>query len=108
MCSSDLDWRWSRHISRKTGKEMVKVKYYSGLTGPVVDEYFCVTHEGIAGIKARAAVQRIAEKSAVSGEPTAECMDTLASVLNTGKPPSAIEYSKNGKFYDVQDRIWTI
>ena len=102
------DWRWSRHVSRKTGKEMVKVKYYSGLTGPVIDEYFCVTHEGIAGMKARAAVQRIAEKSAVMGEPTADCMDTLASVLNTGKPPSAIEYRKNGKFYDVQDRIWTM
>ena len=34
------DWKWTRHVSRKTGKEMVKVKYYGGISDPVIDEYF--------------------------------------------------------------------
>lgn len=101
------EWKWQRHVSRRSGKEMVKVKYYSGLAGPVVDEYFCVTHETRAGMIARAAVQRISEKSKVEGNPTADNMIELSKVMNTGTPPTSIKFRRNGRFFDVQDRIWS-
>jgi len=100
------DWKWMCHVSRKTGKEMVKVKYYGGISDPVIDEYFCITHEGFTGTKARAQLQRIALSAHCQGEPNLSDMDDTALFMNTGKPPELIKYFKRGKYFELTERAW--
>jgi len=40
------EWRWRKHTSRASGKEMLAVSYYGALSDPLVEEYFPVTHGG--------------------------------------------------------------
>jgi hypothetical protein len=97
-------WRWSHHVSRASGKEMVKVRYYGGLMDPPVVEYMPIMHEGYAGQKA---MNRIAgmitrgsvEKMDVDGP--RDCV-AIAEFMNSVTPPSLIEYEKNGKFFNVK------
>lgn len=100
------DWQWSKHVSRKSGDEMVKVRYYGGLADPVVTEWHPVTNAKV-GFKALAEVARIAKRAGLAqdGAPVDD-MAALSDYMNTGHPPRVIQYHKRGKFYDVVDRIW--
>ena len=100
------DWRWRKHTSQRSGKEMVKVTYYGQLSDMPVTEYHPITHEGNVGLRALAAVARIADKAGLVQTDAPDDLSELASWLNSGKPPSIIRYHKRGKFYDVSDRIW--
>ena len=100
------DWRWRKHISTRSGKEMVKVTYYGQLSDAPVTEYHPITHDGIVGTRALASVARIADKSGLMQSDAPQALDALAKWLNTGRPPSLIRYQKRGKFYDVDDRAW--
>lgn len=100
------DWKWSKHTSRSSGKEMVKVKYYGGLSDPVITEYFPITHDGVVKNRAYNQLREIALESFNTGSPTALGADALVRWFNTGKPPSMIKYIKNGKFYEVKARLW--
>lgn len=100
------DWTWSKHTSQKSGKSMVKVKYYGGLSDPVVTEYHCVEHGGIVGTRALAAVARIADKCGLLQQEAPNDLSDMARWLNQGTPPSIILYHKRGKFYEIEDRIW--
>ena len=100
------DWKWSKHISQRSGKEMLKVKYYGSLSDPVVTEYHCVAHGGITQTKALITVKRIADKSGLSEKEAPQNLNDFANWLDQGKKPSSIKYHKRGKFYDVEDRIW--
>jgi DNA repair protein RadD len=101
------DWRWRKHVSTRSGKEMVMVKYYGGLSDPVVTEYHPITHEGMTGSRALATLARITDKAGLSQSDAPQDLNHLAAWLNKGAPPSTIYYMKKGKFYDVKDRIWT-
>ena len=100
------DWKWRRHVSNRSGKEMVKVTYYGALSDPAVTEYHPITHDGFVGTRALATVARIADKSGLGKSDAPEAIDELANWLNTGRPPALIKYHKRGKFYDVDDRVW--
>lgn len=102
------DWRWRKHISRTSGKEMLAVSYYGGISDPPITEYFPVTHEGYAGQKALrnvVAMSRTAGVNLVDLSPNIE-LDDVADVLNTGVAPHIIEYKKDGKFFRVMKRSW--
>ena len=102
------DWSWSRHVSRRSGKEMVKVKYYGDLSSPVIHEYHPVTHDGFVGSKALASLARIADKAGLlQADAPTDDMDRLAEFMNTGKPPAIIRYHKRGRYHDIEDRIWS-
>ena len=100
------DWKWSAHTSRTSGKEMIKVKYYGGLSDPVITEYFPITHGGSVERRAYEQLQSVALNAGLKGAPTGRTMRGLADWFNTGTHPQIIRYTKNGKFYEVKNRLW--
>lgn len=100
-------WVWTKHVSKKTGIEMVKVRYYGNLSDPIVTEYHCVLHEGFAGQKARLNISKIVSQSGMdlNDMPRSE-MSELADFMNKGRPPSFIEFFRRGKFYEITGRSW--
>ncbi len=98
-------WFWYRHISRASGKEMLKVSYRAGLAGHKVTEYLAVNHGGYAGQKALETLAYISKKSGVEID-SLDDLDRVSELLNAGKPPDTIEYKVDGKFYRVLRRIW--
>lgn len=100
------DWKWRRHVSRTSGKEMLAVTYYGGLTDKPVKEYFPVTHIGYAGEKALATVGSIAMKAGISFTP-GDDLDDWADRLDCGDPPKRISYKMDGKFHRVIKRMWS-
>jgi len=100
------EWRWRKHVSRASGKEMLAVSYYGGLVD-VVTEYFPVLHTGYAQQKAIRVVADIVNRSnAPSDLLNLVDMDAAAQALNAGRPPSSIDYKRDGKFQRVLRRTW--
>jgi len=99
-------WVWRRHISRASGKEMVKVSYYgANLSDQAVTEYLPVLHDGYARDKAWNLLTQIAERSgAYLG--AIQDLDDLCVEMNGSQPPQRIEFVKSGKFFEVKRRIW--
>lgn len=106
------DWRWRVHISRSTGKSMLAVTYYAGLTDKGVTEYLPVLHDGFAGQKATRHLLSMAQRSKVDlfdlfklTDETA--LDAIIVAMNQSKPPSMIKYRRDGKFDRVMRREWS-
>lgn len=98
-------WRWRKHTSRSSGKEMLAVSYYGeNLSDQVVVEYFPVTHEGYPGEKARKAIVSFLGASAYAAE---SGLAQTADALNAGPHPKLIRFQKEGKFYRVTSRSFT-
>ena len=98
-------WKWRKHTSKASGKDMLAVSYYGGLSDPSVVEYFPVTHGGYAGEKALNAILSIATRCNVTFMGT-ESLDDWALRLSNGTVPSSIEYRRDGKYYRVIRREW--
>lgn len=100
-------WDWSVHTSRTSGKEMIKCSYYpDDLSGPVIREYLCITHEGFAGQKALAELAKITNSTGAMDVYKADDLQQVCDILNQADAPTKVEYEKNGKFYNVKRRIW--
>jgi DNA repair protein RadD len=99
------NWKWRKHVSRASGKEMLAVTYYGQLSDPSVTEYLTVTHDGYAGEKA---LNMLAQMVARSGAVLAsdDDLEQAASALNAGAPPSEVQYRRDGKFFRVLKREW--
>lgn len=96
-------WRWNKHLSRTSGKEMLKVTYYGKLSDEPITEYVPITHDGYAGEKARLKLLDMAKKSFVTIKFTAEPdLDDIASTMNCGVPPHSIVHMREGKFFKVK------
>lgn len=100
-------WTWRKHISRASGKEMLSLTYYGGLSDPPVTEYLAVTHDGYAGEKSRRLLADIAYKAGVVLDYGTAELHEMAQALTEGQPPSAIEFRREGKFFTVLKRTWT-
>ena len=98
-------WRWRKHISRNSGKEMLSVTYYSGLSKDIITEYLPVTHGGYAGHKAMQLLQDMAKESQIDID-TNWTLEEAAKYLNDGNHPDRIYYHKDGKYYRVISRLW--
>lgn len=103
-------WQWRKHVSRTSGKEMVAVTYYGGLSDPGITEYFPIMHDGFAGDKAARQVWDIAKQSGVGNaglftQGVLDC-EQVAKYMQDGAPPIAIEYKRDGKFFRVMTRTW--
>lgn len=96
-------WRWAKHISKASGKEMIRVTYYGGLSDPSITEYFPITHEGYAGQKAVATVVSLAARSDIFVNDY-KSIDELCQAMNGAVAPKEIEYVKDGKFSRVTKR----
>lgn len=100
-------WRWREHISKASGRAMLAVTYYGGLSDPAVTEYLAITHDGYAGQMAVQKLITIAERACiVPGGLNVPTMLDMAQNLNNAKPPSMIEFRKDGKFFKVTRRRW--
>ena len=100
------EWKWRKHVSRASGKDMLAVTYYGGLSDPPVTEYLTVTHEGFAGQRAISQLMRMARDAGVDTSQFAETLEEVAETMNNGKPPKLVEFRKDGKFYRVLRREW--
>lgn len=96
-------WTWRAQVSQRSGKEMLVVSYYGGLSDPVVREYLTVLHDGIAGAKARALVTQYLVWCQVT--PANTLTDTAAR-LNAAKPPTKIEYKTEGQYHRIIKRAF--
>lgn len=106
--SHDLEvsaWLWSKHISRTTGKEMLKVTYYGDLSDKPISEYLTIQHDGYAGQKAMRKLIDIASGSGAVIAFVRE-LDELCAVMNKATKPTVVSYRKAGKFFDVLNRRW--
>ena len=95
-------WQWDEYTSR-AGNEMLRATYYGkSLSDKPITEYFCVNHSGYAGQKALGQVNTIAHASGCHAELVAANGLYQASVaFNQATPPDAIDYEKNGRFFNV-------
>lgn len=99
------DWLWSRHVSRSSGKEMVKVTYYGALSDPTVTEYLPLLHGGYAAQKALSVLAHLANNNGAV-LPAQSDLDALCDAMNESLPPGMITYKKDGKFYRVTKRLF--
>ena len=99
-------WRWVKHTSRSSGKEMVKLSYFGGYNERPIHEYLPVAHGGYAGQKAVATVMSMADSA---GCDISQCGDiqALCDVMSDAMPPASIEYRKDGKFHRIVNRKWS-
>jgi DNA repair protein RadD len=97
-------WSWRKHLSRTSGKEMLAVTYYGGLSDPPVTEYLPVLHDGYAGQKAAQTFVTIARQAGV--EKHAQGLDEAVASMKGSCPPSLVEYKKDGKFFRIIRREW--
>ena len=110
MDGTDLDvtsWTWRKHISRASGKEMLAVTYYGGLSDPVIAEYLAVTHEGYGGQVAMQKLVDIARRAQIEpGGLNVQSLDEMVINMNKTQPPIHIEFKRDGKFFRVMRRKW--
>jgi DNA repair protein RadD len=100
-------WRWRRHVSLTSGKEMLAVTYYGDLAERTITEYLCILHEGYAGDKARRQLASMASSAGLSpGWALDDDLDAIADALNGGAMPTKIEFAKDGNFDRVTRREW--
>jgi len=99
-------WRWEKHVSSKSGKEMLKVTYFGALSDRPITEYLCVLHGGYAGHKAMEKLRLISDKSKADYMSQPD-LESLCYEMDKSQCPGEIVYKKNGKFYEIIDRIWT-
>jgi len=105
----DMDvsgWTWRKHLSRASGREMLLVSYYGGLSDPPVTEYLAVSHDGYAGEKSRRLLAEVAHKAGVSLDYSTADLHEMAQQLTEGQPPARIEFKREGKFYTIMNREW--
>jgi DNA repair protein RadD len=100
-------WSWREHTSKASGKQMLAVTYYGGLSDPAVTEYLAITHDGSVGQFAVQKLIAIAERARiVQGGLNVPTMIEIVQNMNNATPPSMIEYRKDGKFFKVTRRRW--
>jgi DNA repair protein RadD len=100
-------WAWRKHTSKASGKDMLAVTYYGGLSDPPITEYLPIMHEGYAGQRAMGLLLSIANSaSIVPGGLNVATMDEMAANMNNATPPKFIEFRKDGKFFRVMKRGW--
>jgi len=97
-------WQWRKHISRASGNEMLLVRYYGGLTTHV-DEYLQVLMDGDMGRRHRKIVADLMAKSMAPTLPLD--LDEAAAMLNTCAPPSRILYKREGKYFNIKERLFS-
>lgn len=94
-------WQWSVEKSRKSGKDMIVCRYYpEGIGVEPIIEYFCVWHDGFAGIKGRRELKKICESCGFFNEPN------NTNELDNLQEPAIIKYIVDGKYPRVIAREW--
>lgn len=99
-------WMWNVHTSRKSGRDMLKCRYYGDLSSPAITEYVTVLHDGYAGKKAMQTISNIAKNCNINLLQVSNSLSELVENLNAAPPPAVIQYRQEGKFFQVLQRKW--
>jgi DNA repair protein RadD len=100
-------WTWRKHLSRASGKEMLAVTYYGGLSDQPITEYLAIANEGYAGQRAMGLLCTMAASANVDMHTTKDAtLIDIADLMNLGTPPNGVEYKKDGRFFRVMKRSW--
>ena len=100
-------WAWREHTSKASGKQLLAVTYYGGLSDAPITEYLPILHEGYAGQRAMSQLVSMANSaSIVDGGLNVQTMIEMVQNLNNATPPKLIEFRKDGKFFRVLKRSW--
>jgi DNA repair protein RadD len=100
-------WQWRVHTGRKSGKEMLAVAYYGGLSEPPITEYFTIKHDGWAGQKALQRLVEVANNAQITpGGLNVGTLEDMVANLQASKAPKVIKYKRTGKFFEVLGRDW--
>lgn len=81
-------WKIAKHVSRSSGKNVLRISYYS-TGGEMVEEYLCIWHPGAAGSRAIGVYNDIMKRSG-----------------QFKNHPDKIKYVRDGKFKRILQRIW--
>ena len=101
------DWQWRVHVSQASGKYMLKVSYYGGLSEQAITEYFAITHLGYAGDKAMRELASIAARCGADCKGLGQLsLDEIVEKLNACAAPNVINYKRDGKFHRIIARDW--
>ena len=101
------DWQWRVHVSQASGKHMLKVSYYGGLSEQAITEYFAITHLGYAGDKAMRELASIAARCGADCKGLGQLsLDEIVKKLNACEAPNVINYKRDGKFHRIIARDW--
>ena len=103
-------WRWRKHLSKTSNREMLSCSYYgSALSDPVITEYLAVMHDGYAGQKALQDLYMVAQsaQASLSESLSSSNLDRIADSMNDGTPPALIKFKKDGKYHRVIHRQWS-
>lgn len=101
-------WQWEVYVS-KAGKEMLTCQYEGeSLSDPVVKVYHCILHGGWTQSNARRKLMIIANQCGADIESFLGYDDiyNVCEELNNSRPPTLIEYTRNGNFYNIANEIW--
>jgi len=101
-------WSWATKTSHRTGIEMLVVTYYGALSEPPVREYLTVLHDGYAGQRARVKLFELTngDVKAKKGIQERSSLADIAAHMESLPPPVSISYQKNGKFFDIKERVF--
>ena len=100
-------WRWSKYISRKSGKEMLRISYYGeALSDPPMSEYLAILHQGYAGKKAMLRLKAITDKIGVNVMEF-KSLSALINGINKKKAPEFLTYRKDGKYNKILEIMWS-
>lgn len=101
-------WKFSPHTSFSSGKDMIRITYYGGLSDPPIHEYMTIFHDGYAGEKARRALAQICQQAGIDmSRVDDENWREWCAYATDGKAPYAVNYLKDGKFFRVTGRKWS-
>lgn len=106
-------WVWSKHTSKKSGSDCLKVTYYGVLSDAPVSEYFSLFHHGYAQKKAIEKIRAILEGIGASysvflQKDTIEDMARFFNVWHSQDNPEEIKYEITGKFATVTSREFKV
>jgi len=103
-------WRWRKHVSSVSGKQMIQVTYYpKALNEKTIPEYFPILHDGYAGQKAAKEILMIMRAAGRYDDALVQdgSLDDIAAAMNASPAPSKIQYKQDGKFARVLSRSWS-
>lgn len=105
---------WSVHTSKTTGMQMLKCRYYGGLSDSPVDQYFGVygyDEKPFYRKKSRQMIDAYLKLSGITWDwdasTDADLEDLAYTLRSANRQPMAVEYKRNGKFFNVVNLIWS-
>lgn len=104
-------WTWNMRNSKKNGKPMACVSYYTTNWGQnAINEYLCLAHGGFAQQKAENLVRIMAIQAGVTLPPRAnddqDYIEDICDVFFDARPPSVITCKSENGFMRVLTRTW--